>query len=100
MKKITQDAIRKVSAVIITYNEAVNLPRTLSQLYWCDEIVIVDSFSTDGTDSIAREHHCKIIQRAFKGFGEQKSFAISQCKNEWILCLDADEYLSNALVEE
>jgi glycosyltransferase involved in cell wall biosynthesis len=90
----------KVSAVIITYNESWNISRTLSQLYWCDEVIIVDSFSTDGTQSIAREHGCKVIQRAFKGFGDQKSFAISQTKNDWVLCLDADEYLTDDLAKE
>jgi glycosyltransferase involved in cell wall biosynthesis len=100
MKQITNTTMPRVSAAMITYNESANLRRTLSQLYWCDEIIIVDSFSTDGTDLIAREHHCKLLQRTFNGFGDQKTFAISQCKNEWILCLDADELLTNELVEE
>ena len=100
MKQTTNDAMPLVSAVIITYNESANLRTTLSQLYWCDEIIIVDSFSTDGTDSIAREQNCKLIQRAFSGFGDQKRFAISQCKNDWVLCLDADEFLTNELVGE
>jgi glycosyltransferase involved in cell wall biosynthesis len=100
MKQITKDGTPLVSAVIITYNESANIRKTLSQLYWCDEIIIVDSFSTDGTDSIAREQNCRLLQRAFSGFGDQKRFAISQCKNEWVLCLDADEFLTNELVEE
>lgn len=100
MKEISTVARPPVSAVIITYNESANLRRTLSQLYWCEEIIIVDSFSTDGTDKIARENHCRLIQRSFTGFGDQKSFAISQCKHDWILNLDADEYLTNELVEE
>jgi glycosyltransferase involved in cell wall biosynthesis len=91
---------RAVSAVIITYNEAINLRRTISQLSWCDEIIVVDSFSTDGTERIASEMQCQVFQRAFNGYGEQKTFAISKCKNDWILCLDADEYLTNELVEE
>jgi glycosyltransferase involved in cell wall biosynthesis len=100
MKKVTHPARPPVSAVIITYNESINLRRTVSQLYWCDEIIVVDSFSTDGTDLIAREQKCKLYQRTFTGFGEQKCYAISQCRNEWILCLDADEFLTNELVEE
>ena len=85
---------------MITYNEAVNIRRTITQLHWCDEIIVVDSYSTDGTERIAREMQCKFIQRPFTSYGEQKSFAISQCKNEWVLCLDADEFLTNELVEE
>jgi glycosyltransferase involved in cell wall biosynthesis len=100
MKQKTNDVLPLVSAVIITFNESANLRRTLSQLYWCDEIIIVDSFSTDGTDAIAREQKCKLIQREFHGFGDQKRFAISKCRNEWILCLDADEFLTNELVSE
>lgn len=100
MKQTTNDQLPQVSAIIITYNESANLKRTLSQLYWCDEIIIVDSFSTDGTDSIAREQKCRLLQREFTGFGDQKRFAISQCKNEWVLCLDADEFLTNELVGE
>ncbi len=100
MKDNSKSASPPVTAVIITYNESANLRRTLSQLYWCDEIVIVDSFSTDGTDTIARKFNCRVIQREFIGFGEQKSFAISQSKNDWILCLDADEYLTGELIEE
>jgi glycosyltransferase involved in cell wall biosynthesis len=89
-----------VSAVIITYNEVKNLARTLSQLSWCDEIIVVDSFSTDGTERIARKMGCKVIQRAFESYGEQKSFAISKSGNDWVLCLDADEYMTAELVEE
>lgn len=100
MKPRKDTAIPPVSAVIITYNESANLRRTLARLYWCDEIIVVDSFSTDGTDLIARDENCRLIRRAFKGFGDQKRFAVAQCCNDWILCLDADEELSPELVEE
>jgi glycosyltransferase involved in cell wall biosynthesis len=100
MKENSKSTIPPVTAVIITYNESANLRRTLPQLYWCEEIVIVDSFSTDGTDSIARISKCRLLQREFNGFGDQKSFAVSQSKNDWILCLDADEYLTPELIEE
>jgi len=90
----------KVSAVIITYNEAGNLVRTLSQLYWCDEIIVVDSYSTDDTVAICRYYGCKIFHRSFKGHAEQKQFAIGKAVNDWILCIDADEYLTPRLVEE
>jgi len=100
MKPNTPPPKYLVSAVMITYNEALNIRRTISQLSWCDEIIVVDSFSTDGTERIAREMHCKLIQRVFESYGEQKSFAIAQSKNDWVLCLDADEYLTSELVEE
>jgi glycosyltransferase involved in cell wall biosynthesis len=100
MKPIHPAPRPPVSAVMITYNESVNLRRTLARLNWCNEIIVVDSYSTDGTERIARDMQCKFIQRSFTSYGEQKSFAISQCKNEWVLCLDADEYLTSELVEE
>lgn len=100
MKPIVSPPKYPVSAVMITYNEAKNLRRTLSQLTWCDEIIVVDSFSTDGTERIARDMDCKLIQRAFDSYGEQKSFAISKSRNDWVLSLDADEYITRELVEE
>jgi glycosyltransferase involved in cell wall biosynthesis len=100
MKPFTLPPQNPVSVVMITYNEAANLRRTISQLSWCDEIIVVDSFSTDGTDQIARDMGCKLIRRVFESYGNQKSFAITQTKNDWVLCLDADEFLTNDLVEE
>ena len=100
MKPIIISPRYPVSAVMITYNEAKNLQRTISQLSWCDEIIVVDSFSTDGTDRLARDMHCKVIQRAFESYGEQKSYAISKARNDWVICLDADEFLTSELVEE
>lgn len=90
----------KVSAVIITYNEEANIRRTLKQLHWCDEIVIVDSYSTDNTVAICREFDCHIHFKEFEGYGSQKRFAVSKASNDWVLCIDADEVLSNELVEE
>jgi len=100
MKENSKSTIPPVTAVIITYNESANLRRTLPQLYWCEEIVIVDSFSNDDTNTIARKFNCRLLQREFNGFGDQKSFAVLQSKTDWILCLDADEYLSRELIEE
>lgn len=90
----------KVSAVIITYNEEHNIRRTLSQLWWCDEIVIVDSYSTDATVNICEDHGCIVHQRIFDGYGTQKRFAVTKASNDWILCIDADEVLSEDLVQE
>ncbi|HEY6898993.1 MAG TPA: glycosyltransferase family 2 protein [Puia sp.] len=89
-----------VSAVIITHNESRNIRRTLSRLQWCDEILILDSFSTDDTVTICRELGCQVYFRTFDGYGTQKRHAVSLAKNDWVLCLDADEVLSEQLVDE
>ncbi|QEC44426.1 glycosyltransferase family 2 protein [Pseudobacter ginsenosidimutans] len=89
-----------VSAVIITYNEEANIRRTLQKLHWCDEIVIVDSYSTDKTVAICREFNCTIFFKEFEGYGVQKRFAVSKASHNWVLCIDADEVLSNELVDE
>jgi glycosyltransferase involved in cell wall biosynthesis len=89
-----------VSAVIITYNEEHNIRRTLSQLAWCAEIVIVDSFSTDNTLAICKEFGCRIFSKKFEGYGEQKRYAVSKSSHDWVLCIDADEVLTDALVTE
>lgn len=89
-----------VSAVLITLNAANTLEITLKALQWCNEIVIVDSGSTDGTLSIAEKYHCKIFHRDFSGYGTQKRFAVECAKNDWVLNVDADEVLSNELIAE
>jgi glycosyltransferase involved in cell wall biosynthesis len=90
----------KVSAVIITFNEESLIERTLNQLWWCDEIIIIDSFSTDKTTDICEEFGCSVFSRAFNGFGEQKAFGVSKAKNDWVLCIDADEVLTESLIDE
>jgi glycosyltransferase involved in cell wall biosynthesis len=90
----------KVSAVIITLNAAQSLELTLQALQWCDEIVIVDSGSSDSTLMIAEKYHCKIFHREFKGYGEQKRFAVDSAVNDWVLNVDADEVLSKELILE
>src|SRR5260221_13617742 len=90
----------KVSAVVITYNEAKNIRRTLSHLDWCDEIIIVDSYSTDETVAICREFNCTVYLKKFEGYGAQKQYAVSRASNDWILSIDADEVLSDSLFME
>lgn len=89
-----------VSAVIITYNEEHILPKALSKLWWCDEIIIIDSGSSDQTLSICEQYNCNVFIRPFNGFGEQKKYGVSKAKNNWILCIDADEIVSDELIEE
>lgn len=87
-----------ISVVIITLNEEKNLARCLSSVtQLANEIVVVDSFSTDGTAAIANQYGAKFIQHRFEGHIEQKNYAIAQAKNDIILSLDADECLSAEL---
>ena len=86
-----------LSVAIVTLNEEENLSRTLASVLWADEIVVVDSGSTDRTVAIAESFGARIVQREWPGFAAQKNFAISQCKGTWILSLDADEELSPEL---
>lgn len=90
----------KVSAVIITYNEEGIIQQTLSRLWWCDEVVIIDSGSTDQTAALCRAYGCAVYTRTFDGFGEQKKYGVSKARNNWILCIDADELLTNELIDE
>ena len=90
----------KASVVILTYNEERNLPECLESVKWADEIVIVDSFSTDRTIEIAKKSGCKIFQKKFDGFGQLKNFAISKTSNNWVLNLDADERVTEDLRKE
>ena len=80
-----------LSVAIITKNEEENLPDCLSSVDFADQIVVVDSGSTDKTREIALSHGCDIYDHPWQGFGLQKQFAIDQCKNESIFVLDADE---------
>jgi len=88
----------KLSAVIITYNEEEHLEKCLNSLLdVADEIVVVDSFSTDNTKTICEKFKVKFVQHAFEGYIEQKNFALSLAKYDYILSLDGDEALSDQL---
>lgn len=86
-----------LSIAIITLNEERNLERTLTSVSFADEIVVVDSGSTDRTVAIAESFGARVTTRSWPGFAEQKNFAISQCTGDWILSLDADEELTPEL---
>jgi glycosyltransferase involved in cell wall biosynthesis len=89
-----------LSVAIITLNEADNLARTLASVRFADEIVVVDSGSTDATLEIARSFGAKVFSEAWKGFAQQKNSAIDQCSGTWVLSLDADEELTGELQAE
>jgi glycosyltransferase involved in cell wall biosynthesis len=88
-----------LSAVLITRNAAAVLEPCLESLSFVDEIVVVDSSSSDATQEIARRHGARVIQKEWLGFGRQKQFAVEQAKHDWVLCLDADERVSPALAQ-
>jgi glycosyltransferase involved in cell wall biosynthesis len=93
--------LRRLSAIIITRNEAANLPECLASLAFCDEIVVVDNASTDGTAEIAAKAGARVVQKpAFAGFGLQKQAALEAATGDWVLSIDADERVPEALARE
>ncbi|HKW57835.1 MAG TPA: glycosyltransferase family 2 protein [Candidatus Acidoferrum sp.] len=90
--------MNRFSACLIALNEEHNLPRALASLKGiADEVVVVDSGSTDATRTIARQQGAALFEREWTNYSEQKNFAASRATQEWILSLDADEELSSAL---
>lgn len=87
----------KISAAIIVYNEEANIDALCRSLAWVDEIVVVDSDSTDRTVEIARQYTDKIFNREFKGFKDKHEFADAQTTGDWLFWIDADERVSDEL---
>ena len=90
----------KLSVIIITRNEAANIRACLESVSFADEIVVVDSESTDSTPEICREFGAKVFHQPFAGYGRQKNAALDRATGEWVLCVDADERVPEALREE
>ncbi len=88
-----------ISAVLITKNAAHQLADCLASVAFCDEIIVVDSGSDDGTAEIAGQQGARVIQSEWRGFGPQKQFAVEQASHDWVLCIDADERVSESLQE-
>jgi glycosyltransferase involved in cell wall biosynthesis len=84
-----------VSAVVTTVNNGATLERCLGSLAWCDEIVVLDSGSTDATQDIAHRHDAVVHVEPFKGYGPQKQSALDKAAHDWVLLLDADEHLTD-----
>jgi glycosyltransferase involved in cell wall biosynthesis len=89
-----------VTATVITFNEAANLRAALESLSWADEIIVVDSQSTDGTPDLARQFTDRVIVRPWPGYAAQKNFAAAEARHDWIFSLDADERVTPELAGE
>ncbi|MBI5316146.1 MAG: glycosyltransferase family 2 protein [Nitrospirae bacterium] len=91
-----------VSVMILTYNEEMNLPLCLSSLEWSDDIVVIDSFSTDQTEHIVKEAGARFYQNRFDSFASQRNYGLQEIfyKHPWVLMIDADEFVPNNLAEE
>lgn len=90
----------RVSAIVICVNEEPKLGRCLASLSWVDELIVVDSGSTDRSVAIARAHGAIVHERPWPGYVEQKRFAFAQAAGEWVVSLDADEEMEPALIGE
>jgi len=92
--------LRKLSVVIISKNEELFISEAINSANFADEVVVVDSGSTDKTCSIAKELGAKVYNQKWLGYGAQKNYAIQKTKNEWVFVLDADERITNELKVE
>ena len=90
----------KLSAIVLTRNEERNIKDCLESLSWADEMLVVDSGSTDRTVTLAEKHGARVVIHPLTDFASQRNFAISQAKGDWVLFIDADERVTHALAEE
>jgi glycosyltransferase involved in cell wall biosynthesis len=86
-----------LSAVLITRNAASVLEPCLQSLAFVEEIVVIDSASSDSTAEVAKRYGARVVQKEWLGYGRQKQFAVEQAKHDWVLCIDADEQVSPEL---
>ena len=90
----------KLTVTVITRNEAANLEGALQSVHWADEIVVVDSRSSDDTVDIARRHGARVVVQDWKGYSAQRNYAADIAAHDWILALDADERVPPPLADE
>lgn len=90
----------KLTVTVITYNESAHIAAALDSVAWADEIIVVDSGSTDGTAGIARGKASRVLTREWTGYSDQKNFAADQATHDWVLSIDADERVTPALASE
>jgi len=92
--------MKKISAIVTCGNEAQHIEGVLRSLAWCDELLVIDSYSNDGTFNVAQQLATKVLQRTYKNPADQKNWAIPQAAHEWIILLDADERVRPELKAE
>jgi glycosyltransferase involved in cell wall biosynthesis len=92
--------MQTISVYIIAFNEAEKIKAAAESVLWADEIVVVDSHSTDGTAAIATALGARVVQVAFNGFGDLRNQAIAACRSDWIFSLDADERCTRQVRDE
>src|ERR1700743_2187171 len=92
--------MQTISAYIIAFNEAEKIKAAAESVLWADEVVVIDSHSTDATDAIATALRARIVQVPFSGFGDLRNRAIEACQGDWIFSLDADERCTAAVRDE
>lgn len=90
----------KISVIVITLNEEKNIADCLKSVGWANEIIVVDSNSTDATREIARQYTAQIFNVDWQGYAENKNIALGHCQGDWILWLDADERITPELAQE
>lgn len=93
------DGVR-LSAIVITRNEAANIAACLDSVAFCDERIVVDCGSDDGTVAAAQAAGARVVVNPWPGFGPQKNFALAQARGDWVLSIDADERIGDALAQE
>src|SRR5437660_5527533 len=93
-------APRPITVYAITYNEGAQIRAMLESITWADEIIVVDSFSTDGTAEICREFNARVISQKFCGFGKLRNIAIDAASHDWIFSIDSDERCTPQFLEE
>ena len=90
----------KITAVVTCYNIQDRIRRCLESLRWVDELLVVDSYSTDQTCEIAKEYADEVLEHEFENYGAQQRWAVPQAKNEWVLVVDSDEWVYPELARE
>jgi len=92
--------VTKLTVTVITHNESSHIAAALESVSWADEIIVIDSHSTDGTIELARRFATRVEERDWAGYGAQKNYAADRASHDWILSIDADERVTSELAEE
>ncbi len=99
-KQNSNHADRPLSVIITTFNEEVNVGDCIESALWADEVLVVDSYSTDKTVEIARSYPVRVLQREYFGSAAQKNWSLDRVENDWVLIVDADERITPELADE